>query len=202
MNVEFVDQVWWYTSRSAGIVSWVILSLSILAGLSISTRTTQLPPTWRIDLHRFLSSLGIVFVTVHIVALVPDDFVHFGWAELFVPYASEWRPGAVAWGVVAFWLLVAVEISSLVRQRIPHRLWRSLHFTAFLLWSFATVHLLTAGTDAGHGLFRATQVVLIAAVIVMTIRRGAVAVLRRRRRRSIHVGSTGDRREAVGTARL
>jgi len=34
--------------------------------------------------------------------------VHFGPAQLLIPLASAWRPGAVAWGIVAFYLLVAV----------------------------------------------------------------------------------------------
>ena len=44
-----------------------------------------------------------------------------GPAELFVPLASAWKPGAVAWGVVALYLLLAIEITSLLQRRIPRR---------------------------------------------------------------------------------
>ena len=182
MDVEVVDQVWWFTSRAAGIVSWVLLSGSVVLGLTQSSRASRnLPAGWTLDLHRFLSMLSIVFLSVHLAALVPDNFVHFGWAELFVPYASEWRPGAVAWGIVAFWLLVAVQITSLLRPRLPNRLWRSVHYLSFAVWAGATVHLLAAGTDAGVFLFRVVQVMLIGAVLVFT----TVRIVTARRRASV-----------------
>jgi len=181
MDVEVVEQVWWFTSRAAGIVSWVLLSLSVLLGLTQSSRASRnLPAGWTLDLHRFLSMLSIVFLSVHLAALVPDNFVHFGWAELFVPYASEWRPGAVAWGIVAFWLLVAVQVTSLLRPRLPNRLWRSVHYLSFVVWTAATVHLLTAGTDADVLLFRVVQGVVVTAVVAFTVLR----VLAARRRGS------------------
>lgn len=168
MDVEVVDQVWWFTSRAAGIVSWVLLSGSVVLGLTQSSRASRtLPAGWTLDLHRFLSMLCCIFLTGHLVALVPDNFVHFGWAELFVPYASEWRPGAVAWGIVAFWLLVAVQLTSLLRPRLPNRLWRLVHFLSFPVWIGATVHVLTAGTDADVPAFRVVQVVVIGAVVVL-----------------------------------
>ena len=134
---------------------------------------------WRIDLHRCLSMLSIVFLGVHMAALVPDNFVYFAWAEIFVPFASEWRPGSVAWGVVAFWLLVAVEITSLLRGRIPNRLWRSIHFLSFAVWIGATIHLFYAGTDAEHPWFRVLQFVFCSAVILMTGNRVRIELVRR-----------------------
>ena len=198
MNIDFADQVWWYTSRAAGIVAWVLLSLSVLAGLIISTRTAALPKLWRIDLHRFFSTLSLVFLAVHMAALVPDNFVYFAWAEIFVPFASEWQPGAVAWGVVAMWLMVAVEITSLLRNRIPHRFWRAVHFSSFAVWVGATIHLFQAGTDARHLWFRIAQLVLCSAVIIMTGNRLRIQVLRKSqppgsaRRRPLPIEKTVD----------
>ncbi len=192
-DLEFASQVWWYTSRAAGIVAWVLLSGSMIAGLALSSRDAKaLPAGWMLDLHRYLSTLSLTFLTIHLVALVPDNFVHFGWAELFVPMASEWQPGAVAWGIVAFWLVVCVEISSLARARIPHRLWRAIHFTSFAIWVAATVHLFTAGTDVSHPAFRVAQVVAIGAVSAMFVRRLATVVLRRRRRSPLPVEEPVD----------
>jgi predicted ferric reductase len=182
-DVVVVDQIWWYTSRAAGIVAWVLLSSSVIAGMSISTRDSRrLPTGWPIDLHRFLSALSLVFLGVHMAALVPDNFVEFGWVELLVPFASTWRPWAVALGVVAFWLVVAVELTSLIRRRLPTRLWRAVHLLSFLVWLSSTIHLFLAGTDVGSFAFRVIQVCVIAAVSSLFVRR--VAVARRRRTRS------------------
>ena len=182
LDEVFVEQIWWYTSRAAGVVAWVLLTLSVLAGLMISSRTSRnLPAGWTLDLHRFLSMLSLLFLTIHMAALVPDNFVYFSWAELLVPFASDWDPAAVAWGVVAFWMLVTVEATSLLRSRIPKRAWRTIHLTSFIVWAFSTIHLLEAGTDASHVAFRAAQVVAVVAVVALTTYRIIAA---RRRRRS------------------
>ena len=54
---------------------------------------------------------------------------------------------AVAWGVVAGYLLLAVELTSLARARLPKRAWRRVHTASFVLFVMATVHGLSAGTD-------------------------------------------------------
>ena len=55
---------------------------------------------------------------------------------------SRYRPGAVAWGVVGFYLLVAIEITSFARHRLPRRLWRATHYLSFPLFPASTVSLL------------------------------------------------------------
>ncbi len=131
-------------------------SLSVLWGLALATRApvTARPRPWLLDLHRFLGGLAVVFVAVHLAGLALDPFVSFGVAEIAVPMASSWKPGAVAWGVVAAYLLLAVEITSLLKKRIPARLWRSVHLTSYLLYAFATVHLLLAGMDRTNPVLR------------------------------------------------
>jgi DMSO/TMAO reductase YedYZ heme-binding membrane subunit len=54
--------------------------------------------------------------------------------------------------VVALYLLVAVQATSLARRRLPHRLWRRIHLTAFPLLAVVTAHLLTAGADRANPL--------------------------------------------------
>jgi DMSO/TMAO reductase YedYZ heme-binding membrane subunit len=116
--------------------------------LSTKLRPPRLRPNWTLDLHRYLGGLAVIFVGVHLAALVFDSFIGFGLADILVPFASHWRPTAVAWGVTAFYLLLAVELSSLARRRLPNRLWRRLHVLAFPLYLVATLHMITAGTDA------------------------------------------------------
>jgi len=65
-----------------------------------------------------------------------------------VPFTSSWHPGAVAWGIVGMYLLAAVEITSLLKKRLAHRIWKRVHALSLPLFVTATVHLLTAGTDA------------------------------------------------------
>ena len=145
------NHFWWYMARSTGIVAWFLAVASVLWGLALSTRALGPKPRapWLLDLHRWLGALTVIFVGVHLWALVADNFLVFGWAELFVPMASsEYRPGAVTWGIVAFWFLVLVEVTSLLMKRIPKDVWHSIHLTSYVVAVAATVHMLTAGTDS------------------------------------------------------
>lgn len=145
-------KLWWYVARASGLTAWALLAASVLWGLLLSTRTlgSRPKPVWLSDLHRFLGALAVVFTGIHMAGLVADDYAHFGSAELLVPLASRWRPGPVAWGVTAFYALVAVEVTSLLKRHLSQRVWRAVHLSSLPLYLVATLHLLTAGTDAGN----------------------------------------------------
>ena len=139
----------WYVARAAGLVSWAQLAAATLWGLALSTRALGDRPraNWLLDVHRWLGGTALAFTGVHVVALLADQYVHFGVAEILVPFTSSWHPVAVAWGVVAAYLLLAVEVTSLARNRLSKRAWRRVHTASFVLFVFATIHGLTAGTD-------------------------------------------------------
>jgi predicted ferric reductase len=139
----------WYVARAAGLVSWALLAAATLWGLALSTRALGDRPraNWLLDLHRWLGGTALAFTGVHVVALLADQYVHFGLVEILVPFTSSWHPVAVAWGVVAFYLLLAVELTSLARHRLSKRAWRRVHTASFALFVVATIHGLTAGTD-------------------------------------------------------
>jgi hypothetical protein len=109
------DQTWWYVARATGYVAWGLVATSVVSGLLLSTRLTRGRPTpaWILDLHRFLAGAAVAFTGLHLTGLIADTYVHFGAVEVLVPFASTWKPGPVAFGVVALYLLAAIEISSL-----------------------------------------------------------------------------------------
>ncbi|HVW35103.1 MAG TPA: ferric reductase-like transmembrane domain-containing protein [Acidimicrobiia bacterium] len=163
--------LWWYTARASGLVAWGLCTLAVVWGLALSTRLLgrRPAPAWLLDLHRFLGGLATIFAAVHVLALVADSSVHFGLAEVLVPLASSWRPGPVAWGIAAGYLLVAVEVTSLARRRLPGRLWRLVHVASLPLWVTSTVHLATAGTDAGNPPVRWAVLVSTGAVVFLAV---------------------------------
>ena len=154
-------RTWWFVARASGLVAWALLALAVVWGLALSTKTfgRNPKPAWLLDLHRHLGGLAVVFTGVHLAGLFADTYVVFGWRELFIPFASTWKPGAVAWGIVAFYALIAVEITSLLQRHLPRTWWRRVHFLSFPLFVFATAHLVTAGTDSGVPLAQWTAVV-------------------------------------------
>ena len=139
----------WYVSRSTGIVTWGLLVASMLWGFLYATRLLgrRARPWWMLGVHRFLGALAAVFVVVHVLALVADNYTTFGLADILVPFASQWRTIPVALGVVGFYVLMAVEITSLLQRHLPRTVWRQIHLASYALFAFATLHALSAGTD-------------------------------------------------------
>jgi methionine sulfoxide reductase heme-binding subunit len=169
MNPQF----WWYLTRASGIVAWLMLTASVIWGIVLSTKAfpEQRRPAWLLDLHRWLGGLTVAFVAIHLGGLVADNFVHFGLADLLVPFASSWKPIPVAIGIVAMWLLVAVEGTSLMIKKLPRRYWRWIHLSSYAVFLLASFHAAFAGTDRANGLYQITAVASIVAVAWSTIYR-------------------------------
>ena len=169
MNTQF----WWYLARSSGIVAWSLLTASMIWGLLFTTRLLKGHPTpkWLLDLHRHLGGLALAFTALHLAALVADSYIEFSVADLLIPFASDWRPGPVALGVIALYLLAAVEGTSLAMKRLPRKTWRNIHLTSYPLFWIATLHGITAGTDATHPAYWAANTLAAAAVVFLTIYR-------------------------------
>jgi predicted ferric reductase len=145
-------QLWWFVARASGLVAFALLGVAVIGGLLLSTQLVGRRPAapWLLDWHRFVGGLSVVFTLIHLVALWADDYIEFSVVELLVPFASQWRPSAVAWGVIAWWMLLAVELTSLVRSRLSRRWWHRVHLLSIPLFALACVHTFTAGTDARH----------------------------------------------------
>lgn len=145
----------WYLSRASGMVAWVVLGVTCLWGILLITRMLKPAdrPAWLLDLHRWLGVLSLVTVGAHMATLVGDNWVYFGWRELFVPNASPWRTAAVTWGVLAFYLLAVVQVSSWVMKWLPRKLWHAIHFLSYVLFVMVTVHGFMAGTDSTNIVF-------------------------------------------------
>ena len=144
-------QLTWYVARAGGIVTWGLLVASMIWGLLYATRVLgrRVSSWWLLGVHRFLGALAVVFAAVHVIALLADGYIDFGLRDVLVPFVGPWHPLAVGWGVIAMYLLVAVEVTSLAKASIPHRVWRVVHLGAYPLFALATIHALSAGTDTG-----------------------------------------------------
>lgn len=192
------EQVWWYASRSSGIIAWVLITLSILWGLSLSTRITGNKPTpaWLLDLHRMLGGLSVVFTGIHLLGLYFDSYLEFGLLDFLVPLSFQaYKPGAVAVGVVAFYMMVAIQLSSVFMRKLPRKVWRYIHFSAWPLFIMATWHGLWAGTDVQNVYYRWTGISSVQLVAFLTIVR-AMAQKKARRRAARPAPSAAPAAEA------
>ena len=175
------EQLWWYVARSGGITALVLSGLAVIWGLVLSTKIMDGTPTpkWLLSMHRWLGGLTVSFTAIHIVALVADSYVHFGFAEIVIPFASEWKPGAVAWGIISMYLLIAVQGSSLLMKRLPRKWWRAIHLSSWFLFWTGVVHGATAGTDATNPIY----VLLVGTITLLITWLTALRILASRRSR-------------------
>jgi sulfoxide reductase heme-binding subunit YedZ len=146
------DPTFWLLARASGLTAYVLLTLSVLAGLVVKSRPfgRALKTSSVTDVHRYLSLLGLGMLALHGVTLVLDLTVHISVAALLVPFASGYRPVAVAAGVVAAELIVLIAASFSLRRWIGGRNWRRLHWATYLVFLLGTAHGLAAGTDSSQ----------------------------------------------------
>jgi len=77
----------WYTAQSAGIVAYLLLSSSVVLGLSMSARAAFRWPRFAVDgLHRTSSMLAIAFLALHIVTAVLDSFAPISLVDAVVDH--------------------------------------------------------------------------------------------------------------------
>jgi DMSO/TMAO reductase YedYZ heme-binding membrane subunit len=176
------EQIWWYLSRSSGIVALVLLVLSVVWGVLLATRVLRPHdrPAWLLDLHRWLGGTALVMTGLHLLGLYLDGYVEFGFTELLVPGTSEYRPLAVAIGVLSFYVMVAVQATSYLRRWLSKRVWHGIHLLSYgLVWG-AAIHAGMAGTDTVNRAYQALAILLtmvaVAATIVRIVSPGRRAV--------------------------
>jgi sulfoxide reductase heme-binding subunit YedZ len=175
----------WYTTRASGTVALVLLTLTIVLGVAEVSRVhSDRWPRFAIDgLHRYTALLAAVFLTLHIATAVLDSYAPIGIADAFIPFVGRYRPLWLGLGATALDLLLAVGVTSLVRVRLGHRVWRAVHWLAYAVWPVAFVHGLGTGSDVRQSWMGAIAIACAAAVLAAVAIRLASGWPNQRRRR-------------------
>lgn len=174
----------WYATRGTGIVALVLLTAVVALGIAGSQRlrSERWPRFLVVGLHRNLTLLTLVFLAVHIGTAVLDGFAPIRLLDAVVPFVSAYRPVWLGLGAVAFDLLLALTVTSLLRARIGYRSWRTLHWLAYVSWPVALVHALGTGSDARVSWLEGLAIVstlCVAAAVLVRVRTATGAGARR-----------------------
>jgi sulfoxide reductase heme-binding subunit YedZ len=156
----------WFATRGFGVVSLILLTAIVVLGVTGATRwrSTRWPRFVVAGLHRNLSLLALVFIALHVITTVADGYAPISLLNAVLPFTSPYRPVWLGLGAVAFDLLLALTVTSLLRARIGHAKWRALHWLAYASWPIALVHGLGTGTDA-----RVTWMQIVAVTCVVSV---------------------------------
>lgn len=140
---------YWYLTRSSGWVSLLLLTAAVVLGVIEVNRwsSTGWPRFVVHGLHRYVSLLVLVFLALHILTAVLDSFATISIFDAVIPFIGSYRPFWLGLGAVAFDLLVALVITSVIRPRVGYRAWRIVHWLAYACWPVALIHSLGTGSD-------------------------------------------------------
>jgi methionine sulfoxide reductase heme-binding subunit len=166
---------YWYLTRGSGMVSMLLLTAAVALGvLDVRRVSTPAWPRFVVDgLHRSVSLLAVAFLALHVLTSVLDSFASIPLLDAFIPFIGSYRPFWLGLGAVALDLLVAVTVTSLLRQRLGYRGWRAVHWLAYASWPVALLHGVGTGSDVRQAWMLALTVVcvlvVLAAVLVRVI---------------------------------
>ena len=141
----------WYFARGAGVVTLALLTIVVALGVGArSGRPAFGLPRFAVNMvHRNAALLAVIMVLSHVLSLLFDPYAQLRIFDLVVPFAGNYLPFWQGLGTLAFDLLIAIVITSLLRHRIGARVWRIVHWLAYLCWPVALMHGLGNGTDNG-----------------------------------------------------
>lgn len=165
MSSYLTDSLW-YLARGTGLVT--LLLLTVVVALGIATRSGRglvgLPRFALGAVHRNASLLTVAFVGMHITMLIFDPYAQLKLLDVVLPFTATYRPLWLGLGTLASDLLVALVLTSLLRNRLGAKAWRGVHWAAYAAWPVALLHGLGTGTDAGQTWMR-----LLAGTCVLTV---------------------------------
>ena len=145
-----IETPWaWYIARMGGLIGFLLLYVSIFLGLAIRTPVLNkiIKPAYSCRPHCWISLQALIFAFLHGISLLFDKYLGFGLKDIFVPFATDFNPKFVALGIISFYLMIVLVVSSYLRRFIPNGLWRFLHSLNVALYVFAAIHALQLGTD-------------------------------------------------------
>ncbi|MFN8123415.1 MAG: ferric reductase-like transmembrane domain-containing protein [Thermoleophilia bacterium] len=144
------DPTFWLLARATGFTAYGLLAATMAAGVVLRSRPfRRLRPPQVMEIHRFISLMGLVALAAHGISLYLDRTIEITPLDLVVPGIAPYRPVWTGVGVIAGELMLILHVSFRLRKRIGVRVWRRLHWASYAAIAGGTLHGLLAGSDSG-----------------------------------------------------
>ncbi|MGQ9928592.1 MAG: hypothetical protein ACUVS4_17210 [Chloroflexaceae bacterium] len=180
---------YWYLARSSAIVAYILLWLSMVAGLLMTSKLARLWPGGPVafDLHQHASLLGLAFALFHALILLGDRYIQADLRQILLPFAyGGHQPLWVGLGQIGLYLLALVGLSFYIKSWIGRGAWRLIHFLSFALFVLALLHGIFSGSDTVNpwiqGLYWASGGSVLFLLCYRILRSGAHRQWQQRRR--------------------
>lgn len=158
--------VYWFITRSSGIIAYLLFWLSTVWGLAVSSKMFDkiVPRAFTYDAHEYLSLLAIGFTLIHIVVLMWDSFAPFTLTQLLIPFASDYRPFWIGIGIIGTYLTILVTVTFYIRKSIGINTFRIIHYLSFIAFLGVVLHSWFSGTDTA---LLSTRIMYLGTVLVV-----------------------------------
>lgn len=167
--IELLTYGWWLAGRAAGVVALLLVTCSVVLGLTMATGLLRRPGLKRslVGYHEHLALTGLVAIGVHGATLLGDPWLRPGITGVLVPFQMSYEPFFTGLGILAGYGAAILALSFYLRRHIGARRWRSIHRATSAVWAMGVIHALGAGTDAGSGWFQIVMLASVAPVLTL-----------------------------------
>lgn len=151
-----IENAWWIASRTAGILALVLMTLSMIAGLTLGGRLAGagargiMRPAALRSVHEQMSLAALLMIGLHAVTLLGDTWMKPSLADIAVPFVGEHEPIFTGLGIIAGYMAILFGASYYARDRFGSSRWRKIHRVVTVSYVLSVVHTLGAGSDAGE----------------------------------------------------
>jgi predicted ferric reductase len=156
------NQLWWNLTRASANIAMALILFTVFWGVLLATRVLKPNdrPAWLRDIHTWMGGLALVFTIIHMLTLIADSYISFTFVSVLVPYVSSWKPFPVALGILGFYILTAVQITSLMMRKMKRTTWRRIHLLSYIQFVLVMAHTLTTGSDVGKAWYTGITVAI------------------------------------------
>lgn len=139
-------------SGSLGLTATGLLSFNLLFGILLSTGFKaqpfwkKLPEKIRLlpieRIHNWTAYIGLFFAFLHPCILFLEKDSGFEWKHFIAPLTAPKQPWIVLLGVIAFFAIVLVIISSqkFIKKRLGFKTWKNIHLVSYVTALLFLVH--------------------------------------------------------------
>lgn len=161
------DEALWALGRGTGITALLMLTVSFVLGIAGRSGRSVfgLPRFGVVAVHQFASLSATLLIALHVTTLVIDPYAQLDLVDVVVPFGGGYEWFWVGLGTLTLDMTIVLVITSLLRHRLGHRVFRTVHWIGYALWPVALAHGLGSGTDSGSAWMIAIAVLCILAVL-------------------------------------
>jgi predicted ferric reductase len=183
----------WFVSRAAGVVAYVLLWASTAWGILMGSKVAKqlVPGPMAFTLHNVTTWLALGFSAVHAWALLGDRVVSFRLVGILLPFAADYQPVLTGLGTLSLYAGLLISLSFYFTKQLGHRTWRLIHMLSYLMFLGVTLHGVLLGTDSSTPVMQFVYLLAGGSVLFLTLFRVLTAA----------IGSAAPNRAQAGRGR-